>query len=45
MIQKYIEKPLLIEGRKSDIRQWVLVEGYNPPKIWVFDECYLRFCA
>ena len=35
---------MLLEGRKFDIRQWVFIQDYNPPKIYFYDECYLRFC-
>ena len=45
IIQKYIENPLIIKGRKFDIRQWVLVTDLNPLKIYLFDTPYIRFGA
>ena len=40
LIQKYIEQPLLLWGRKFDIRCWVLLdESYN---IWIYRDGYLR---
>lgn len=43
VVQKYIEKPLLVRGRrKCDIRQWVLVTSADPLVLYGFSECYLR---
>lgn len=39
-MQKYIEKPLLISGRKFDIRVWVLLDHLG--KYYFFKEGYLR---
>lgn len=40
VIQKYIERPLLIHNRKFDIRVWVLVA--QDMKVYFFKEGYLR---
>jgi len=45
VIQKYIENPLIIKGRKFDMRQWVLVTSFNPLTVYLFDTPYIRFGA
>lgn len=40
VIQKYLENPLLIKGRKFDIRAWVLLD--HKKNVFLFREGYIR---
>ena len=43
IIQKYIENPLLYNGRKCDMRIWVLLTHLM--KVYVFKEGHLKTCS
>lgn len=45
IVQKYIERPLLVSGLKFDMRQFVLVASLDPLVVFISDDFYLRFTA
>ena len=42
IIQKYLEKPLLYQGRKFDIRLWVLFIADKNDEVYVFKQGHLK---
>ncbi|CAD8207332.1 unnamed protein product [Paramecium octaurelia] len=43
--QKCLENIMTIQKRKFDIRQWMIVSDIQPLTIWMYRECYVRFCG
>jgi hypothetical protein len=41
----YVYNPHLINGRKYDLRLYLLVTGYTPLKIYLYDDGLARFCS
>lgn len=45
VVQTYLEKPLLIEGLKFDMRIYALLAGCDPLRIYVYDKGIARFAT
>jgi len=45
VISRYIDNPLLIGGKKFDLRLYILVTCYKPLKCFIHKEGFARFCT
>ena len=45
VVQTYVQKPLLIDGFKFDLRIYVLVVCCDPLRILIYDEGLVRICT
>lgn len=43
VVQKYLENSQIVNRKKFDIRQWVVVTQWQPLACWFYQDAYIRF--
>ena len=44
-VQRYIDKPLLVDGLKFNLNVYIVIVGFDPIHAFIFDEGLARFCT
>ena len=45
IVQEYLDRPLLVDNKKFDLRIYVLVTSVDPMIAFIADEAMVRFCT
>ena len=45
VVQEYITRPLLIEGRKFDVRLYLMISSVDPLQLFIHNEGIVNICA
>lgn len=44
-MQRYVDNPLIVSGKKFDLRLYIVIKGVDPIEAYVYEEGLARFCT